>query len=478
MKRDRWDIRGIPWYFSTKDKLGKRLWGLQLFFLCVGILKGIPSVCTFQLWKCLVCLSDFPQRLHLSANGFGAAANALGITGAIFIWIVNLASQQVCTVPMKRLYEWAYPRYLRNFVLSELLLLCCVYSGTAAGQDGSPVQAMYFFVGGLCGFVYILLMCMDFVFSAPKLKNIAHSYVICKINHCSECSSDRERLWEQHLLEDCYDCLEGEFYENLETILNESFTEGYEGMEAAFIAENPQAPSRDRSREEKEIHFFSEQSYMWRTIVNNKAPAVRFRLMSLDVDRMRSEIVKKEFLPKFHLTQKAASNNSTRSQPNNETPLPEYCTEAFPGRICWFFALTQYLADADFSYTVRKMYDWAVKRLVEQSQSLVSQKLLDCVFHELLISSYIYFSLDDAYAQNQATWYPSLVRIWTGISTEFVLSEDRFDILFSWGTLMYAAVSEWTYDYYVRQEPSFRRIAYSIKSSLSNQALVDTVQLR
>lgn len=476
MERERWEVKKIPWYFSTRDKLGKRIFLFQLIFLCVGILKGIPSTCTLQLWKCLIYLSDFPQHLHLSASGFGAAANALGITGAVFIWIVNLASQQVCTVPMKRLYEWAYPHYLCNFVLSEALLLCCVYSGTAAGQDGSPVQAMYFFTGGLCGFIYILLMCMDFVFSAPQLKSIAHSYIICKINNCDERSSGRDRLWEQHLLEDCYDCLEGEYYENLETILNESLTEGYEGMEAIFNAETPENPSR--SGEKKEISFFSEQYHIWRTIVNNKIFSARFQLMSLDVDRMRSEIVNKKFLPKFQLVKKNISSASP-PLPNEEVPsLPSSSAEAVPSRVCWFFALTHCLTNGDFSYVVRQMYDLAITRLADQSQSSISRRLVDCIFHELLISSYIYFSIDNAFTQDGTAWYPALVRTWAGIPTDFVLSENRFDILFSWGALIYAAANEWTYDYFVRQELSLRRIAYSLKYSMLNQTIVDTVRLQ
>ena len=332
MKRERWEVKRIPWYFSSKSTLSKLIFWFQLTCLCVGILKGIPSVCNLQLWKCLVYLSDFPRHLHLSASGLGSAANALGITGAVFIWMVNLASQQICTVPMKRLYEWAYPCYLYNFIFSEALLLCCVYSGTAAGQDGSPVQVMYFFVGGLCGFIYILLMCMDFVFSAQKLKNIAHSYIIDKINSCDERSFGRDRLWEQHLLKDCYDCLEGEYYENLETILNESLTEGYDGVEVTFNAENPEKPSR--KGEEKEISFFSEQYHIWATMVNDKTFLTGFHLMSLDVERMRSEIIEKKFLPKFHLSQKNISNASN-SPPTGKLSTFSFLAEAVPSRVCW-----------------------------------------------------------------------------------------------------------------------------------------------
>ena len=159
-----------PLVFFRKKRLGNLVLCLQFLCLGIGFFKGFPSKCTVPLWENIVWLFDFPQRLPLSASGLGASANALGITGAIFIWIVNLAFQQICTVPMKRLYKWAYPHYLFNFIFSEALLLCCIYCGEAAGQDGSPVQAAYFFLGGLCGFIYILHMCIAFVFDASKLK--------------------------------------------------------------------------------------------------------------------------------------------------------------------------------------------------------------------------------------------------------------------------------------------------------------------
>lgn len=478
MRREHWKVGKIQWYFPAKDTLGRWIMRLQWFFLCIGFLKGIPSICPLQLWMCLVYISDFPSHLlHLSASGLGAAANALGITGAVFIWIVNLASQQVCTVPLKRLYEWAYPRYRHNFILSELLLLCCVYSGTAAGHDGSPVQATYFLVGGLCGFVYILCMCMDFVFNASQLKNIAHSYIISKINSKSERDFGRDLLWEQHLLEDCYDCLEGEYYENLETILNESFIEGYEEAEGAFGSENPREPSRDK--EETEIWFFSEQYRMWNTIINNKTPSSCFRLMTLDIERMRSEITEGTFLPKFKLTQEKELNPSQSALPARKILSLSSDTKAVPSRVCWFLSLVQHPLGGDFSHTMRQVYDWTIKWLVEHPlQHSISRKEVDCVFHELLIASYVYFSLDDAYAQGQVAWYPALVRTWEGISTELVLSEDRLEILFSWGALMYAAVNKWTYDYYIRQETPLRRISYSIKNSLQNQTIVDTIRLR
>ena len=270
MNRNRWEIKKIPWYFSAKKRLGNLVLCLQFLCLGIGFFKGFPSKCTVPLWENIVWLFDFPQRLPLSASGLGASANALGITGAIFIWIVNLAFQQICTVPMKRLYKWAYPHYLFNFIFSEALLLCCIYCGEAAGQDGSPVQAAYFFLGGLCGFIYILHMCIAFVFDASKLKKIVHSYIISKINDEKKRVFGRGWLWEQHLLEDSYDCLEGEYYDNLETILNESLTVGYGDIEGTFKGENPRNPSRDG--EADEISFFANSTiYGARSLAANRS---------------------------------------------------------------------------------------------------------------------------------------------------------------------------------------------------------------
>lgn len=473
MQQERWQLKRIQWYFTAKDTPGKWVLGLQWIFLCVGILKGIPSRCALQLWLCLVYISDLPCCLpYLSASGLGAAANALGITGAVFIWIVNLASQQVCTVPLKRLYEWAYPRYRHNFILSEVLLLLCVYSGAANGQGGSPVQAAYFLAGGLCGFIYILRMCMDFIFNAPQLKNIAHSYIISRINSKSERDFGRHLLWEQHLLEDCYDCLEGEYYENLETILNESFTEGYEKAEKAFNSEDPQEPSR--GNEETEIGFFSEQCRMWDAAVNNKTLSASLKLMALNIERMRHEITEETFLPKFNLTREEELAPSQSS-----STLPDGKVSVVPGRVCWFLFLARRPMKDDFFYMARQMYDWTIKWFMERPvQHVASWKTIDHVFHELLLVSYVYFSVDDAYAEDRVAWYPALVQIWEGISTELELSEDRFDILFSWGTLIYAAINEWTYDYYTRQEIPLRKIAYSIKNSLLHQSIIGTIRLR
>ena len=185
-------------------------------------------------------------------------------------------------------------------------------------------------------------------------------------------------LWEQHLLEDSYDCLEGEYYDNLETILNESLTVGYGDIEGTFKGENPRNPSRDG--EADEILFFLTNStiygarslaanrsrlipdsWNWRwSVCGRSLPIIRFS--RVPVCERRGFFAGSD--KRFH---------STRCEPEFH--------RSCPGRVCWFLTLIQHSKNKDFAHVMRHMYGLAVRRLVRgPSNASLPQEAVDYIF--------------------------------------------------------------------------------------------------
>lgn len=456
MSRERWAVNEIDWYIYPKKKLDILVIFFQALFGFFGIMKGIPSPWDNRIWNYIVSLSDLSPLRNLSPVGLGAVIAAFGIFSVLGI-LASPASQEVCAVPMSRLYKFVYPYYIPNLLFSWFLSALCIYCSAVVPDNANPAQIIYFFIGAAGGLLYFLSICFTFNFNLSKQKKFAHSYIIEEIN--TNKAPGLYPIWLQHLLEDCYSCLEHKIFDNLKTILNESLTEGYGDIREIFRNDIPVGDELIRKR----ILFFEEQIRMWNYITNKKTKEQCLSLFALDIERLQKEI-NGVFSPKFVLFSKNIIDPFDRAA--------GFCTDATPSRIAWFSAVMQAAVKNGYTDLPEQMY--AVTRGSIKSQNFCDN--VNIIFHQLLLVCYICISIDER-SRSQTGQYVTLMGIWKQIYTRFELTEDRFDELLNISAQAYAAINNWTYEHYLCQENLFEDVGLSVKMNISNHVISNKIHL-
>lgn len=464
MDGDRWQIARIKWYVKPRKRWAVLILAFQILVLAaIGIMK-IRSFLGFSTWKILKSAAALSTCYSIS--GLAAVADSISVAGTIFIWLVNLVPQKECTVSMTKLYKWAYPYFGIIFMLTMILLLECIYEGNYSMvlTDMDVLIGLISFIGGFIGSIYIVRMCWTFVFDDRCLKRITHSYIIDKINVDKKEKIGLVDFWQRHLLKDCYNCLESDYRENLETILNESLTAGYNSdafpEKSQQKGENMIPSCSDEEMEEAQISFFKEQTQIWNAILEEKELEGCRELLRLDVTRIEKEL-EGEVLPKFQLVgrmpwSKRYKRRSVQVGSGDRVPL---------GRIAWFFVILQRMEDNGDELLFSEMYTAAVEVCKGKENSV------DRVFHQLLLIAYLYFSIS-----KQPDRKAEIVQLWDYLTTPIELTEAQFDELLTLSAKMYAAANGWGYEHYKSKKNQISSDGYSEKNALCNGTI--SLQLR
>lgn len=454
-KRENWDIYKIPWYVRPKTTFFRLVLSAQVIFLLIGIFSGISFPGDGLLKSTTAYIAGLSCRRMISVAGLAAVADSFSLAGVFFVWVVNSAPEQHCTVPMPTLYKWVYPHFRENFLFSMALLLFCVYEGSA--QSANLSRGIYFFIGGSIGSIYILNMCWAFTFDTAKSRDIAHSYIITKINDPDEQDRGLTGVWKQRLLKDCYTCLERQYYKNLEVILNASLVWDHQKIPSIFFNSALRDETAEPAEVEMRLLFLRSQLTAWNDILSGHGPIEQANLLILDVKRLRQEL-RGEFLPQFKLSSHAKVFNQ---EDYGKTDLRS-------GRAAWFLAFLRY---SDYNVALfAQIYNHARNALSGPGNFSYT---VDRTFHQLLLVARFYYVIDQEIGGGAAGIKPDCLRylssMWDQLSNPLRLTNDDFDYLFTLSALLYAADNMWTLDHYILKLFKLRDIGFSEKSVLQSR---------
>lgn len=337
------------------------------------------------------------------------------------------------------------------------LLLGCVYEGIFNSANSS--RGIYFFIGGFIGSTYILDMCWTFTFNTAKSRDIVHSYIISKINDPDEQGRGLTAIWKQRLLKDCYDCLESQYYKNLEVILNASLIWNHQEIPSIFFNSTFRDETAKPEEVEMQILFLRRQLSAWDDTLCDHELVKQANLLILDVTRLRQEL-RGEFMPEFKISRHAKVFNQ---EDYGKTDLR-------PSRAVWFHA---FLLHSDYNvFLFSQIYTHARKVL---SGPRNSPYTVDRTFHQLLLIARFYYVIDQKMGggagRTSSDRLSHLSFMWDQLSHSLTLTNNDFDYLFTLSALLYAADNGWTLDHYFIKLSELKDIGFSEKKVLHSRVV-------
>lgn len=131
-------------------------------------------------------VADILKTLDYSA--LGNVAMSIGVTGALFSWLLQIIKDEECGVEMSSLFHRFYPGYIANlwaFIASTAICIyCCDNVGDASS---SRMELRFIILSNLISMVfellYMALMCRKFLFNFHTRKDAAHVHLLTEINN-------------------------------------------------------------------------------------------------------------------------------------------------------------------------------------------------------------------------------------------------------------------------------------------------------
>lgn len=116
----------------------------------------------------------------------GNVATSIGVTGALFSWLLQIIKDEECGIEMSSLFKHYYPNYVINlwsFIASTAICIYCCDSIQTADNIRPELLLIILFnlIAILVELLYMALMCRKFLFNFHSRKALTHKYLIKEI---------------------------------------------------------------------------------------------------------------------------------------------------------------------------------------------------------------------------------------------------------------------------------------------------------
>lgn len=116
----------------------------------------------------------------------GNVATSIGVTGALFSWLLQIIKDEECGIEMSSLFKHSYPNYVINlwsFIASTAICIYCCDSVQPADRIRPELQLIILFnlIAILVELLYMAFMCRKFLFNFHSRKALTHKYLIKEI---------------------------------------------------------------------------------------------------------------------------------------------------------------------------------------------------------------------------------------------------------------------------------------------------------
>lgn len=150
----------------------------------IGInIYGMPQIWLEQINQ-YILKEDFARILYaFESESLGEVVLSIGVTGALFSWLLQIIKDEECGVELSTLFKWKYPKYIQNlwaFIISTgICIYCC-----AMKECTEPVRLIIVcnVIAMITEVLYMCVMCKAFLFSRARRKEIVHNYLLEKIS--------------------------------------------------------------------------------------------------------------------------------------------------------------------------------------------------------------------------------------------------------------------------------------------------------
>lgn len=128
-------------------------------------------------------------------NGLKDVSMTVGLTGVLFAWLLQIIGDQTCGIQMDELFSFEFPGYTWQMFLFIQATIVCIFTCSCKGPG--RLLAPIAFSNMLCGIVNMWLMCMAFLFSTSKRRDIAFCRLKDKLS--KNWNMDDLSLWAREL---------------------------------------------------------------------------------------------------------------------------------------------------------------------------------------------------------------------------------------------------------------------------------------
>lgn len=191
------------------------------FFYAFLILSLFVVVVWLVLWIIVVLYRVKPENFLAGAyhwlmrskprlvnlEGIGDVAAAIGLTGALFAWLLQIIDKRECGVSLDKLYDYEFKGYQERILCFILVAGICIYIGNMPGSRIAYAVVSLTFITMALELFQMWEMCKHFLFSAKERRRIAFRYL--EENMMSSPDSDWydifHRKWASELARCCED---------------------------------------------------------------------------------------------------------------------------------------------------------------------------------------------------------------------------------------------------------------------------------
>ena len=180
--------------FFVLYKISLGLTVAEIIALILILLRAIIIVCCGPVspdpigWISGILPSDF-------FGGLKDVSMTVGLTGVLFAWLLQIIGDQTCGIQMDELFRFEFPDYIWQTSLFILATMVCIFTCSCKGTGS--LLAPIAFLNMACGIVNMWLMCLAFLFSTSKRRDIA--FCCLKRRLSKTWSMDNLSLWAREL---------------------------------------------------------------------------------------------------------------------------------------------------------------------------------------------------------------------------------------------------------------------------------------
>lgn len=177
--------------------LYKISWGLTIVEIVTAFFILLRAIIMFW-WKSVSIDPVGWLSGILPAGCFGGLKDVsmtVGLTGVLFAWLLQIIGDQTCGIQMDELFRFEFPGYIWQMFFFIQATMICIY--TCNCKDTGRLLAPLSFLNMLCGIVNMWLMCVAFLFSTSKRRDIA--FCCLKDKLLTNWNIDNLSLWAQEL---------------------------------------------------------------------------------------------------------------------------------------------------------------------------------------------------------------------------------------------------------------------------------------
>lgn len=124
----------------------------------------------------------------LDYSALGNVAMSIGVTGALFSWLLQIIKEEECGIEMGFLFKRFFPGYVINLWAFIASAAICIYCCAIASNIGNSRLELRFII--LCNLIsmvfellYMALMCRKFLFNFQARKDSAHAVLFAEIKN-------------------------------------------------------------------------------------------------------------------------------------------------------------------------------------------------------------------------------------------------------------------------------------------------------